>query len=107
MVWKEADSDTVKALRMVRDDAKRALDVAQKAMNEALIAEFKYKVGDILESTTGKQAKVTAVWVAYDTVTFTTRMKKKDGTWGLQAAPFYRPEWRDSKKVGHEEPTPA
>jgi hypothetical protein len=73
---------------------------ATKALNDAKVAAHPFAVGDIIRSSKGTLAKVTAVYIKYDSARISAVLKKADGSWGKREASLYRQEW--SNPVLHE-----
>lgn len=67
---------------------------AEKAWEQAVIDEYPMKVGDIIASKSGVEAKVVRLVIRYGKVTPIAELRKKDGKFGKKEAPMWHSDWK-------------
>ena len=85
--------EDLEALRLRKIKAQAAYAGARAAYHAAVCAACPFRVGDIIQSTDGKLAKVTKVYVQFGRARMIAVEQKKDGTFGMRTAALWRQEW--------------
>lgn len=81
------------ALKAARSTAERAYREACDAHDAARIAHSAHRIGDVIRSARGKEAKIVRVFIRYGEVTIRAVARKTNGEWGIREVPMYLQEW--------------
>ena len=83
------------------DRCKQELHEAASALKIALLADYKWHLGDILRSSNGEEAYVRNVSVIDTRIVVWAFKRKKNGSWSRTLVPTHRPDWDKAQVIGN------
>lgn len=85
--------EEIEVLKQRADEARQTAEILRKRYEDAAIAAYPIKVGDVIRSAKGSLARVTAVYLSYGVVKWAGVLRNSDGIFGKRPAPYWMHEW--------------